>query len=243
MGQLEGKVAIVTGASRGIGKAIAIGLAKQGANLVLVARDKNRLDEAKAEVVKLGVKAEAIPTDISIEEQVENLFQKTMKFFGKLDLLVNNAAMPGRGAIDKLTAEYWDKVINTNLRGPFLCTRAALRIMKKQKGGRIINIGSISAKRVRPESAPYSCAKFGLIGLSETTALEGRPFNISCSILHPGNTLTEIHSSNNLPEPDEPQQPADIMAGAAVYIACLPPDVTVLEMVQLPTQQKFLGRG
>ena len=128
---------------------------------------------------------------MSDEVDVEALFGETMDRFGRLDILVNNAGAFDGGPIEDLSADAWDNVIAVNLRAPFLCTRAAFPIMKEQGGGKIINIGSISAQRVRPNSAPYSTSKFGIWGLTQSTALEGRPFGIACSCLHPGNTLEE----------------------------------------------------
>ena len=188
MGKLTGKVALVTGASRGIGKAISIGLAQQGASLVLAARNIADLEKTQAEIIKYGVPAEVVPTDVTIEEQIENLFKRTMERFGRLDILVNNAGVFIKEPIEQMSTETWDWVIAIELRAPFICTRAAFRIMKKQGGGRIINIGSISAQRVRPFTAPYNCAKFGLVGLTHTTALEGRDYGITCGCLHPGIT-------------------------------------------------------
>ena len=185
MGQLNGKVALVTGSSRSIGKAIAIALAKEGASLVLAARNVEGLNATAKAIKTLGRDVEVVPTDVKSEQQIDNLFKRTMERFGRLDILVNNAGVFDGGPIDKITTEDWDNVITTNLRAPFLCTRAAFAIMKAQGGGRIINIGSISASRVRQNNAPYSSAKFGLVGLTHTTALEGREFNITCGILHP----------------------------------------------------------
>lgn len=241
MRQLDGKVAIVTGASRGIGKAISIGLAQQGANLVLAARTILDLKKTQAAIINYGVMAEVVPTDVTSEQQIENMFDKTMERFGRLDILVNNAGVFINEPIDQMSTETWDRVIAIELRAPFICTRAAFRIMKKQGGGRIINIGSISAQRVRPNTAPYNCAKFGLIGLTHTTALEGRPFGITCGCLHPGVTgdLTKNASRKN----PEPMMSYEETAATAVYMACQPPDVNILEVIQLPREQPYLGRG
>jgi len=236
VGQLNGKVALVTGASRGIGRAIAIALAREGANLVLAARSVNGLKETEAAIVEGGAVAEVVPTDVTSEQQIETLFARIMERFGRLDILVNNAGIFGNGPIDQLSTETWDRVIATNLRAAFLCTRAAFRIMKQQGVGRIINIGSISAQRVRPHNAPYSCAKFGLVGLTQTTALEGREFGITCGCLHPGITGDPTSS-------DIPMTPLEETAKAAVFMACQPPDVNVLELIQLPRNQLYLGRG
>src|SRR5512136_1283915 len=186
MGRLNGKVALVTGASRGIGKAISIGLAQEGASLVLAARTTVDLERTQAEVVKYGVPAEVVPTDVTVEQQIEDLFKRAMERFARLDILVNNAGVFMKEPIEQISTETWDWVINIELRAAFICTRAAFRIMKKQGGGRIINIGSISAQRVRSNNAAYSAAKFGIVGLTHTAALEGRQYGITCGCLHPG---------------------------------------------------------
>src|SRR4030067_2223976 len=165
MGQLEGKIALVTGSSRSIGKAIAIAFAREGAGLVIAARTVDSLNATAKAIKALGRDVEVVPADLCLEPQIDNLFKKAMARFGRLDILVNNAGVFHGGPIDKITTEDWDKVIATNLRAPFLCTRAAFGTMKKQGGGRIINIGSLYASRLRQGNAPYSSAKFGLGGL------------------------------------------------------------------------------
>ncbi len=240
MGQLNDKVALVTGSAHGIGKAIAIGLAKQGANLVMADKDSAGLKAVENNILGLGVKVELVPTDVTKEPDIEALFSKTMDRFGRLDILVNNAGVFGGGPIDEMSTDTWDRVIATDLRGPFLCTRAAFRIMKKQGGGRIVNIGSISAQRVRPNNAPYSAAKFGLVGLTHTTALEGRQYGINCGILHPGEAL---HEGRPLEMQKEPYMTTEEIAAAAVFMACQPPDVNVLELIQLNPRQTYVGRG
>jgi NAD(P)-dependent dehydrogenase (short-subunit alcohol dehydrogenase family) len=244
MALLENKVALVTGSSRSIGKAIAIAFAKEGADLVLAARNIEGLN-ATAKVIKdLGRKAAVVPTDVKVESQIENLFKVTMTLFGRLDILVNNSGIFNNGPIDKISTEDWDNVIATNLRAPFLCTRAAFAIMKKQGGGRIINIGSISASRVRQFNAPYSSAKFGLKGLTQTTALEGREFNITCGIFNPGNVERDNDPSRPPPgSPKEPRMKQEEVAAAVVFMVSQPPDVNVLEIIQLPKDQLYLGRG
>jgi NAD(P)-dependent dehydrogenase (short-subunit alcohol dehydrogenase family) len=241
--QLSGKVALVTGSSHSIGKAIAVGLAREGADLVLAARSAESLALTAKEVKDLGREVEVIPTDVKIESQIDNLFKKAMARFGRLDILVNNAGIFNGGPIDKLSTEDWDAVIATNLRAPFLCTRAAFAIMKAQGGGRIINIGSISASRVRENNAAYSSSKFGLVGLTHTTALEGRQFNITCGVLHPGNVVRENIHSGSVGYYTEPKMAPEEIAAAAVYMACQPPHVNVLEIIQLPKDQPYLGRG
>ena len=255
MGQLDGKVALVTGSAHTIGKAIAIGLARQGANLVLADKDVSAMQVTEKTIKDVGVQVEAVPTDVTDEKQIESLFAKLMERFGRLDILVNNAGLFYASPIEDMTTEGWDKLIATSLRAPFLCTRAAFRIMKNQQDGRIINIGSISAQRVRLNNAAYSAAKYGLVGLTHTTALEGRKHGINCGILHPGNVRRDSMPPTGMPParaPDAPEREAmtpetmmapDEIAATAVYMACLPRNINILELVQLPREQIFLGRG
>jgi NAD(P)-dependent dehydrogenase (short-subunit alcohol dehydrogenase family) len=243
MAQLSGKVALVTGGNKGIGKAIAAGLAAEGAAIVLTARGVAELKSAADELAGRGNGVLAIPADVTDEAQVKSLFQQAVAHFGKLDILVNNAGAFDGGPLDELSVEAWDKVIAVNLRAPFLCTREAMRLMKKQGGGRIINIGSISAQRVRPHSAPYSASKHGLWGLTQVTALEGRDFGITCGCLHPGNVRVERRRESGKTEDEEPMmEPADL-AHAAVLMAALPPQVNMLEAIVLPAGQLYVGRG
>ena len=246
MGKLDGKVALVTGANRGIGKGIARGLAREGASLIMAARGPAELKAAAAEVESLGRALLSLTTDVTDESQIESLFARAMERFGRLDILVNNAGAFDGGPIDELSTEAWDKVIAVNLRAPFLCTRAAFRIMKKQGGGRIINIGSISAQRVRPGSAPYSASKHGIWGLTQVTALEGREHNITCCCLHPGNVMIERRQEGRAQgrEQDmEPMMSVDEIAEVAVLMATLPPHVELLEAIVLPRDQLYVGRG
>ncbi len=243
MSRLEGKVALVTGGNQGIGKGIARALAKEGANLVLTARTVETLESAAEEIRAEGVEALVAPADVTDELQVEAVFAQTMDRFGRVDVLVNNAAAFDGGPIDELSASAWDWAMAVNLRGPFLCTRAAFRIMKEQGGGRIINIGSISAQRVRPNSAPYSTSKFGITGLTHATALDGRDYGIACSCLHPGNTLVERRQESNVPTDEEPMMTVDELAQAAVTMATLPLHVNMLEAIVLPVGQLYVGRG
>lgn len=242
MGKLSGKVAMVTGASRGIGRAIARHLAGEGADVVISARGRNALDDAVAEIGAQGGSAITQAADVTDPEQVEALFAMTVERFGRLDVLVNNAGAFDGGPIDELSIEAWDHVLAVNLRGPFLCTRAAMRIMKPQQQGRIINIGSISAHRVRPHSAPYSTSKFGLWGLTQVTALEGREHGITCCCLQPGNVHVERRNTDS-PEDAEPMMSVDSIAEVALLMATLPPHVEMLEATVLPHQQLYVGRG
>jgi NAD(P)-dependent dehydrogenase (short-subunit alcohol dehydrogenase family) len=241
MSKLTGKVALITGGNKGIGLGIARGLAAEGARLTLTARGAPELERAAAELS--GTQILALPADVTDERQVDDLFARTLERFGRLDVLVNNAGAFEGGSLDELSVAAWDRVLAVNLRAPFLCTRAAMRIMKRQGGGRIINIGSISAQRVRPNSAPYSASKHGLWGLTQVTALEGRDHGISCGCLHPGNTLVERRLGTTKKEDDEPMMTVDELAQAAVLMATLPPHVTMLEAIVLPVGQLYVGRG
>jgi len=238
-GRLDGKVAVVTGASRGIGRAIAVALAKEGALVVLAARDRVALAEAAR---ACGDAALTIEADVTDEASVERLFAEVARHKGRIDLLVNNAGAFDGGALDELPAEAWDKVIAVNLRGPFLCTRAALRMMKPQRSGRIINVGSIASKRARPHSAPYAASKHGLWGLTQVTAIEGREYGVTCCQLNPGNVRVERRESDKL-EDQEPMMSPQEIAEAAVLMAVLPPHVEMLEATVLPHQQLYVGRG
>lgn len=240
MGGLDGKVVLVTGGSRGIGKGIARGMAKEGASIVISARPSKVLEETAVELSALGGRVLAVPADVTDETQVERLFTAVEEQFGRLDVLVNNAGAFEGGPLDELSLQDWNKVLATNLTGPFLCTRAAFRIMKRQGGGRIINVASISAQRVRPKSAAYSASKHGVWGLTQVTALEGRDHNIAASCLNPGNTRVERFSGTTSTEPN---MSVDELAQAAVWMALLPPHVTMLEATVLPIKQPFIGRG
>jgi NAD(P)-dependent dehydrogenase (short-subunit alcohol dehydrogenase family) len=242
MGKLEGKVAIVTGGSRGIGKAIARGLAAEGAQVVIAARGVEKLNETARELAARSATVVPIPADITEEVQVIALFQHTLELFHRLDILVNNAGAFDGGPLDELSVETWDKVMAANLRGPFLCTRAAMRIMKPQAGGKIINIGSISAQRPRRNGAPYATSKFGLWGLTNVTALEGREFGISACCLHPGNVPREDGSGQER-RGGEPMMAAEELAEVAVLMAGLPAHINMLEAIVLPLAQAYLGRS
>jgi NAD(P)-dependent dehydrogenase (short-subunit alcohol dehydrogenase family) len=243
MGKLDGKVALVTGANKGIGKGIARGLAAEAASLVLTARGAAELEQVAAELAGRGTAVLAVPADVTDERQVQAVFAQALERFGRLDVLVNNAGAFDGGPLDELSAETWDKVLAVNLRGPFLCTREAMRVMKRQRAGRIINIGSISAQRVRPHSAPYSASKHGLWGLTQVTALEGREHGISCGCLHPGNVRVERRQGTAKQEDEEPMMTVEELAEAAVLMATLPPHVNMLEAIVLPVGQLYVGRG
>ena len=243
MGKLDGKVALVTGASKGIGRGIARALAGEGASLVLSARGQSDLSDAEREMAAIGVPVLSQTADVADPTDVDNIFRQLKDRFGRLDLLVNNAGAFDGGPIDELSLEAWDRVIATNLRGPFMCSQAAMRIMKPQGVGRIINIGSISAQRVRPNSAPYSASKFGLWGLTQVTALEGRDHGITCCCLHPGNVMVDRREESGKTSDDEPMMTVDEFAEVALLMATLPPHVEMLEAIVLPRDQLYVGRG
>lgn len=251
MGQLSGKVALITGASSGIGRGIAEAFAAAGAQLILLARRAELLEQLASELsvsfcaagqASTAGRVLAMPADVTDEAQVQAAFQQSAQHFGRLDILVNNAGVFDGGPLDELSLTTWEKVMAVNLRGPFLCTREALRIMKPQGSGRIINIGSISAQRVRPHSAPYSTSKFGLTGLTQVTALEGRSHGVTCGCIQPGNTEVETLAEARQRSHEPTMQIAD-WAQVAVTMAALPAHVNLLEAIVLPLAQPYLGRG
>ncbi len=242
-GKLAGKVAIITGGNRGIGAAIAGAFAREGCAVALAARDAARLAETAARLEEAGAAVLAVPTDVTAEELVETLFARVMERFGRLDILVNNAGAFDGGPLDELDLATWEKVMSVNLRGPFLCTRAAFRIMKARGGGRILNVASIAARRVRSESAPYSSSKHGLWGLTQVTALEGRAYGIAASCLLPGNTRNDRRAQGLIEMDREPMMTCEELAETALLMVSLPPHVNMLEAVVLPLEQLYVGRG
>ena len=243
MSTLAGSIALVTGAGRGIGRGIALALAKAGATVCLCSRTAEQIESVAHEIRDASGEAIAITADVACEEDVERLFEAITEKYARLDLLVNNAGAFDGGPLDELSVDAWDKVINTNLRGPFLCIRSALRIMKRQQRGRIINIGSISAHRVRPGSAAYSASKHGLWGLTQVAALEGREYGVTCGCIQPGNTLVERRDASDTAEDAEPMMNVDDLAAVVVAAAGLPDGMNMLEATVLPRDQKYVGRG
>ena len=243
MGQLDGKIAIVTGAGTGIGKGIARAFAGEGATVVVASRNRENLDGTATELRPKGATVEVVPTDVTDEDQVIALFKTTMDRFGRVDILVNNSGALDGGPLDEMPLSTWQKVLNVNLTGVFLCSREAMKIMKAQGSGRIINIGSVSAQLPRMNSAPYTTSKHGLVGLTKATALEGREFGVVASCLHPGNVETESRASSTTPTNQEPMMSVDDIAQAALTMVALPPHVNMLESIVLPVQQPYLARG
>ena len=243
MGQLEGKVAIITGAGTGIGKGIARAFAREGADLVIASRNQDVLENTASELRPLGATVVVQPTDVTDEAEVVALFDTCIRTHGRLDVLVNNAGVFDGGPLEELSLETWQHVLNVNLTGVFLCSREAMKIMKRQRAGRIINIGSISAQMPRMNSAPYATTKHGLVGLTKSTALEGREYGVAASCLHPGNVATEQRVGSDAPKDQEPMMTTDDIAKVAVTMAALPANVNMLESVVMPVDQLYLGRG
>lgn len=249
LGRLDGRIAIITGGGTGIGKAITGSFAKEGAKVIIAARGIERLNATARDIALGGATVVPIQTDVTDEAQVNSLFERAIKLFERVDILVNNAGAIDGAPLDEMSVEAWDKVIATNLRGPFLCTRSAMRIMKTQGNGRILNIGSISAQRPRVNAAPYATSKFGLWGLTLVTALEGREHGISACCLHPGNvrvesSAEEVASISGIPGySSEPMMRAEDIAEVATLMASLPPQMNLLEAIVLPVKQAYLGRG
>lgn len=241
--RLSGQVAVITGANQGIGKAIARALALEGCRLALCARNAEKLQATAAEFQQAGFEVLALPADVSRESDVDTFFQAVDDAWGRVDLLVNNAGAFDGGPLDELSLDAWNNVIGSCLTGTFLCSRAAFRRMKSQGGGRILNIGSISAQRPRENAAPYAAAKFGVWGLTQAIALDGRPHGITCGCLHPGNVLVERRIDSGSTSDDEPMMSTDAIVQAAIAMLTLPPDVNFLEAIVLPRDQTYLGRG
>ncbi len=239
---LDGRVAIVTGASSGIGEAAALALAEAGAKLVIAARSGEKLAALAARIAEAGGEALDVPTDVTDEAAVEALFQKTVERFGTVDLLVNNAGIADHTPTETLTLARWREVIDINLTAAFLCSRAAMRLMRPRGRGRIINIGSISARVPRVDTIAYATSKFGLEGLTRSLALDGRPHGITASILHPGVVATSLVPGMDTLPKDRAMDAADV-ARMVLLMASMPDDTNILEMVALPIAMPFLGRG
>jgi NAD(P)-dependent dehydrogenase (short-subunit alcohol dehydrogenase family) len=243
MEALTGRIAIITGGNSGIGKAIAKAYAKGGAKVVLAARRAEQLKEVADQIKADGGNVLAVATDITKEPDVLALFEKTMAAHGRVDVLINNAGTASREPADELSLASWQKVIDVNLTGAFLCAREAFKIMKRQKQGRIINIGSVSAKVPRPNTIAYAASKFGLEGVTRALALEGRDHGILVSILHPGNTVSSLGRPAQIGANPEGRMEAEDLAQVAVLMATLPHEVNMLEALVLPRTMPFLGRG
>ncbi|MFO1044114.1 MAG: SDR family oxidoreductase [Planctomycetaceae bacterium] len=243
MPQLSNYVAVVTGANQGIGKAIAKILAQEGASLALCARNGEKLQQVAEEFRADGIEVLTQKCDVANEAEVDSFFAAVSERFGKVDILVNNAGAFDGGPLDTVSLDSWNNVIGACLTGSFLCSRAAFRMMKPRRSGRILNIGSISAQRPREGSSPYAAAKFGVWGLTQAIAIDGRPHGITCSCLHPGNVRVERRVDSGVESDEEPMMSTETIAKAALAMVTLPADVNFLEAIVLPRDQAYLARG
>jgi NAD(P)-dependent dehydrogenase (short-subunit alcohol dehydrogenase family) len=247
------KVALVTGAGTGIGRQAALALFQEGYAVVLAGRRPEPLQSTVKAAGTAASRALVVPTDVGNPACVRALFARTQETFGRLDVLFNNA---GGGAppipLEDLTYEQWKAVVDVNLTGAFLCTQEAFKIMKRQTpmGGRIINNGSISAHAPRPNSAPYTSTKHAITGLTKSTSLDGRKYNIACGQIDIGNAATEMTAKmqHGVPQAHgaievEPTMDVEHVARAVVYMASLPLDANVLFMTVMATKMPFIGRG
>jgi len=248
----NGKVALVTGGGSGIGKASALALAREGFAVVVAGRRPEPLQAVVGEIEKLQVKALGVPTDVSDPASVEALFAKTKATFGRLDVLFNNAGFGAAAQIEDLEWAKWSGVIGSIVHGTFLCTQQAFRMMKEQKpmGGRIINNGSISAHVPRPQSIAYTTAKHAVTGLTKSTSLDGRKYDISCSQIDVGNALTEMtqRMTRGVPQPNgeimiEPTMDVENVARSVVLCATVTPEANIQFLTVMATKMPFVGRG
>jgi len=245
------KVAIVTGAGSGIGRAVALALVHDGYAVALAGRRAEALEQTAS--LAVGQTTLVVPTNVADATSVAALFEKVIQKFGRLDVLFNNAGTGAPAiAMEELTLAQWQAVVDTNLTGAFLCTQAALRAMKAQtpRGGRIINNGSISAHAPRPNSAPYTASKHAITGLTKSTALDGRAFDIACGQIDIGNAETPMTArmKNGVPQPNgtltpEPTMAVDAVASAVLFMVSLPLDANVLSLTVMATKMPFVGRG
>lgn len=245
------KVALVTGAGSGIGKACALAFGREGYGVVLAGRRQDALDAVAAEI---GPNALAVATDVTDAKAVAHLFAETKKRFGRLDVLFNNAGTgaPGTILLEDLSVEMWLNVVATNITGPFLCTQEAFRLMKSQspRGGRIINNGSISAHAPRPNSAPYTSTKHAVTGLTKSTALDGRKYDIACGQIDIGNAQSNMTAkmATGMPQANgsiapEPVMDVNDVARSVLFMASLPLDSNVQFMTVMATKMPYIGRG
>ena len=248
------KVAIITGAGSGVGRAVALAFLKDGYRTVLAGRRVDALEETITLSGVPAAQALAVSTDVTDQASVQNLFARTKQAFGRVDVLFNNAGVtaPGGIMLEDLTLAQWQAVVDTNLTGPFLCTQEAFKLMKSQSpmGGRIINNGSISAHAPRPDSVAYTATKHAITGLTKTAALDGRKYDIAVGQVDIGNAATPMTDRMvaGVLQPDgrkipEPRMDAKAVGDAVAYMAGLPLDANVLFMTVMATKMPFVGRG
>jgi NAD(P)-dependent dehydrogenase (short-subunit alcohol dehydrogenase family) len=249
------KVALVTGAGTGVGRAVTLALLREGYAVVLAGRRKDMLEAVAKEGAQTPGEALPVPADVSDPASIKSLFAKTKQTYGRLDLLFNNAGIGAPAmSIEEIPLDKWLAVVATNLTGMFVCTQEAIKIMKAQnpRGGRIINNGSISAHTPRPGSAPYTATKHGVTGLTKTTALDCRGYDICCGQIDIGNAATPLTdrmvTGDGVPQPDgskkiEARMAAEDVGRAVVYMASLPLDTNVLFMTVMANLMPYVGRG
>jgi NAD(P)-dependent dehydrogenase (short-subunit alcohol dehydrogenase family) len=246
------KVAVVTGAGTGIGKAVAVALLRHGWKVALAGRRREPLEQAIRDAGGDAAGALAVPTDVADPASVQALFTAAKQCFGRVDLLFNNAGISVGGPFEDLTFEQWKSVVDINLTGSFLCAQAAFRQMKAQspQGGRIINNGSISAHAPRPNSAAYTSTKHAITGLTKSLSLDGRKYDIACGQIDIGNAATEMteRMTAGVPQANgtmavEPRMDVKHVADAVLYMASLPLDANVQFMTVMATKMPFIGRG
>ena len=249
------KVAIVTGAGTGIGRAVALALMGEGYAAVLAGRRKDKLEETAAAGKSMRANSLVVATDVSDPKSIKNLFARTKEEFGRLDLLFNNAGIGAPAVpLEELPLETWKQVVDTNLTGMFLCTQEAIKLMKSQepRGGRIINNGSISAHAPRPRSVAYTATKHAVTGLTKSTSLDCRGYDITCGQIDIGNAATPLTErmvqGQGVMQADgrmavEPRMRVEDVGRAVVYMASLPLDSNVLFMTVMANLMPFVGRG
>ncbi|HYW48496.1 MAG TPA: SDR family oxidoreductase [Bryobacteraceae bacterium] len=250
---INGKIALVTGAGSGIGRAASLALQSAGYSVVLAGRRAAALEQTAASAISTGGAMLAVPTDIGRPDSVRALFDRTREAYGRLDVLFNNAGAGAPGiAMEDITYEQWSAVVAVNLTGAFLCAQEAIRLMKAQnpRGGRIINNGSISAHVPRPNSAPYTATKHAITGLTRSISLDGRRYDIACGQIDIGNAATEMtkRMESGVPQADgsfkaEPRMDVQHIADAVLYMANLPLSANVQFMTVMATTMPFIGRG
>ena len=250
---LQDKTAIVTGGSGTIGKAIAKSLLTSGCNVFITGRNQQRLEAAASELNKNADdtstncgKVNTFSCDVLDEKGVEKLFDAVQKTHGRIDLLVNNAGTQVPGPTEDMSVENFDKVMRVNVTGPFVCSKVAIRRMRAQgKGGRIVNIGSLSASSPRPDSAPYTASKFALLGLSKSLSLDCRKYDIAVGIVHPGNVASDLLSPEEIATRGKAEGfiAAESVADCVLAMSSMPYHANILEMTVLPTKQPLVGRG
>jgi NAD(P)-dependent dehydrogenase (short-subunit alcohol dehydrogenase family) len=245
---LRDKVALVTGASSGLGRATAIALARSGADVALVARSAQELESAKEEVLKAGRRALSLPTDLAREEETSAAIERTVEEFGRIDVLVNAAGTDAPGSVEELDVEGWDRTLDVNLRAPFLLSKAAFPHMREAGGGMIVNISSVAGKKGWANASAYCASKFGLTGFTEALADEGKGYGIRAIVLYPGAMATnwgafspeerqEVEEGESNEAPPTRVLPPERVADLIVWLAASPPEFVLTEGIVLPIEE------